>query len=317
MEMIFETLQDTFERSALSDLRGYLVEVAHYGKFFLISDYCLHAKNNDVFSFTIMPYDDTLEDIKQAIRDGSKRDLKHKSDVEESFITYLKDRRLFHINFVINESRGITRRSDKTEREVVEEMMDNTIKMLDAWVINTPSNAPYFVQIKNKTLSLQNKLSRKSANYKLMRDSMLTAVLAGYISYLLIRECRPEVIGWFPDRDKMHDDLYTIRYDWLGLNAHALCEKSGITSTSTKICAGVPDMNGGNSMWYDDLIRIPDHFAGTLADLDLVTCIPSSKSPKFNTMLNKVLADNRFVVTIKSTFAEDGYRASRLVFNKY
>ena len=224
----------------------------------IFSDYCIgdETKTNDVFSFTIVPYDNWFDNLKNTINMISKTDIKKKRKIEDRLMKYLKDKRLFHVNFIVNERKGITRRENVDEKQVVSTMLENTVKMLDEWVINTPSNADYFRKIKKKLAVIKTEMQRKEPNYKIFRDTMLLTLLAGYICYVIVREAKPEIVGWFSDRDKMVDVYSGAAADFFHLNYHGLCEKHGIIAGATKIYVGIPTCDENGKMWYDELVRI-------------------------------------------------------------
>lgn len=313
MEDIIASIQETFEQSAINDLRKYIAENDGVKKVMIFSDYCIGDKNkpNDVFSFTIMPYDDLFDNLTKEICSLTKKDIKKKQCIEPEFITYLKNRRLFHINFIINERKGITRLKDLDDEQVVSAMLDNTDLMLDKWIINTPSNADYFCEIKKKMSAVKNEMQKKAPNYKIFRDTILLSLLAGYICYLLVKEAKPEIVSWFSDRDKMVDVYGRVAYENFGMNYHGLCEQNGIPSEISKICVGIPTTNDAGGLWYDEMIRIPDHFAGTLADWDIDNNLNSKD--KFITMIEGVIADNNFCVIIESSFEVNCYSSKRIV----
>lgn len=313
MEEIIASIQDTFEQSAINDFREYIAENDDVNKVMIFSDYCIGDENkpNDVFSFTIMPYDDWFDNLRNEIRNLSKKDIKEKQSIEPEFISYLKNRRLFHLNFIINERKGITRREDIDEKQVVSTMLENTDLMLDKWIINTPSNADYFREIKKKMSAIKSEMQKKAPNYKIFRDTILLSLLAGYICYLLVKEAKPEIVSWFSDRDKMVDVYGRVAYENFGMNYHGLCEKNGISSEITKICVGIPATNNAGDLWFDEMIRIPDHFAGTLADWDIDNNLNSKD--KFVSMIEGAMADNHFCVIIESSFGVTGYSSKRIV----
>lgn len=316
MEEIIASIQDTFEKSAIISFRKYVAHNVAIKKFMIFSDYCIgdETKANDVFSFTIVPYDDWLDKQKGVIDNLSKSDIKEKRKIEDRLIEYLKENRLFHINFIVNERRGITRREDFDEKEVVSTMLENTGKMLDEWVLNTPSNAEYFRDIKKKLAVIKTEMQRKEPNFKIFRETLLLALLAGYICYVLVREAKPEIVGWFSDRDKMVDVYKGVTADFFHLNYHGLCEKNGMRSAASKICVGVPTADETGKMWYDELVRIPDHFAGTLADWDFEN--NTNTKSKFITMLEMVMADNDRCIIIKTTIEPNRYSSSRIVIER-
>ena len=245
IDQILASVLETFNKSAIWDLRHYLTLNNHSRKFLIFSDYCIDDINkpNDVVTFTIMPHDEYIEDTKTTINGFTKKDIKSKSLVESKFLEYMNEPRFFHISYILTERRGVTQIEGLVQRDVVLAMIDNTLKMLDSWIVNTPSNAEYFKSIKNKLRTSKTAAQRKSANFKLLRDVITISMLAGVLAFLLTKEGSAEVVGWFSDRDKIIEVFDGIASDFYGLNHHSLCERSSINSSRTKlVSASVPAM---------------------------------------------------------------------------
>ena len=76
-----------------------------------------------------------------------------------------------------------------------------------------------------------------------------------------------EVIGWFSDRDtiiyykeKKLGGCFIFQY--IQDLYHVFCESKNLRQSS--IAFGLPDEQ--SEMWFDELVRLPDFIAGTLAD---------------------------------------------------
>lgn len=316
MEEVINVIDDTFNKSTLEDLRCYIKENSQHNKWLMCSDYCIgdNTKSNDVISFTIMPYDDYLEEIKNLIISLAPTDIKHKRTINSDFIAYLKEKRLFHINFILGSRKGLTQVDGYDQKDMIMLSLDNTIKMLNLWCGNTPGNANYYREIMKKAGLAKAELSKTSANYNLFRDVVLVSLLAGYVAYMFTKFAEAKIFGWFSDRDKMIDAYGNMANFLFGLNHHGLCEKNGIDSSQTKIVVGVPDTDEDGNVWYDEIIRLPDHIAGTLADWDIENNL--STKTKFIRMLEDCVADNPYLVILRLTIAPNDYHCARMLVSR-
>ena len=316
MEEILKVIENTFRKSTISDLKDYIQKNSHHKKWLMYSDYSIgdRKKPNDVASFTIMPYDEYPDVIKDRIFSIAPTDIKDKRSVSPDFIAYLKEKRLFHINFILGSRKGLIHSNELSKKEVVMTSLNQTTAMLDKWCDNTPNNLEYFVKIKKKIIVAKNELAKKSANYALFCDVILIALLAGYISYIFTKCNNSKIFGWFSDRDKIVDAYDTLIADQFGMNHHGLCERDFIDSSKTNIAFGVPEVSENGKIWYDEMNRLPDHIAGTLADWDIDKNI--STKPKFIKMLEECIADNPYLVILRLNLEPSLVQCSRVVVSK-
>jgi len=310
MDHLMPSLDDVLLRTTADDFRRYVADNPEQRKFMIYSDYCIGDKKkaNDVVSFTVMPYDNFPDSEKALIKSLAPKDIKNTTTIAPSFIEYLNERRLFHISFVLKSRKGITHDPVLEQRQIVTARLENTIKMIQGW---TPPR-PHYAEIVKKLENVKREMSKKSANFRLFRDISLVPLLAAYIAFLLTKEAKAEMVGWFSDRDSMVEALDSVALDFFGLNHHALCLRAKIYSEPTKLSVGV-QRNETGGVWYDEQNRLPDHIAGTLADWNFQK---SAMKGKFVQMLENVFADNRYCVVINLDFGTDVFTCSRLIISK-
>ena len=316
MEEILKVIEDTFYKSSVNDFKRYMQENSQHKKWLMCSDYSIGDRNkpNDVISFTIMPYDEYLDVIKRKIFSVAPTDIKDKRAVNPDFITYLRGKRLFHINFILGSRKGLTQCNGLCQKEVVMNSLNQTSKMLDKWCENTPNNLDYFKEVKKKIGIAKNELSKKSANYTLFRDIVLVSLIAGFISYVFTKYNQSKIFGWLSDRDKILDAYDCLVADQFQINHHSLCERDAIDSSKTKIVFGVPEANENGRVWYDEINRLPDHIAGTLADWEIENNL-STKS-KFISMLEECIADNPYLMILRLNLEPNLFQCSRILVSK-
>jgi len=291
-ENILALIEDCAGKSTLGDFSQYLAKMCGRGqkKWMIFSDYVLDddTKPNDVFAFTVFPYFVHFDDLKGAFATAAPRDIKKTREVTAEMIRAMRSEWLFNWAFVFSGRYRLFGSNAVDERKNLVSGLDVASRMVKDWqsnVQNPPSSWKHFLE---KLEAMKQELQKNSPNMKLMRSICLTAIFGGYIMYLVIKHAQPEIVGWFSDRDNILSYCDGIVFDLLGSNQHGLCERDGI-SRSAKIIIATPDAQGPN--WYDEMLRVPDYLAGTLADWNRSTNDISKE--KFVKIVEDVLADNR------------------------
>lgn len=312
---VLEVLNDSFHKSSINDLECYLADNLGHTKWLMFSDYCLGDKNkaNDAIAFTIMPYDEHLEILKDRIASLSPTDIKRKRKVNEDFIAYLNERRLFHIAFILKSTKGLITREGVAQRALIAADMDGFMNMLDKWSENTPTQSEYYNGVKKKLVLVKQELSKKSANFTLFREVLLVPFLAGYISYLFTKLNDAKIFGWFSDRDRLFEAYDKLAVDLFAINHSSICQKNLVDNSVTQIVIGLPSGGDNESVWYDELNRLPDHIAGVLADWNLIT--NTCSSPKFASLINGFFAVNSRLVVLNANIETDIIEFSRVTFH--
>jgi hypothetical protein len=299
---------DTFDKSARSDLQKFIA-ARPATKWMIAADFCLHDKvrPNNTFVFSLIPYDDYFDVLQEEIRGGIPKDLKKTRDVRASTIALLRDGRRFHIAFVLSEppavfSNGLDGASPLT---VARESIRLTLAAFD-------HNRPPLPLRK-----LHEASKAKAFNTELLADLYLTSYLFGFVSLILAREVQVETLGWFADRDSMVTWCDGVLWHFAVANLHGFAEHFGITmpAGSPVIAGPTPDVIPADAMWYDDLVRIPDYFAGILAAWNFKeNTIPADKA-KYVELAQKVIADATNLAVIHLYYESGGFSASRRVFS--
>lgn len=314
MENILAVIDQTINKSTINDFREYLSNLPNYSKWMICSDYCIDDKNkpNDTATFTVMPYYDYLKDIQATILDAAPKDIKNTRSIKQDFINYHKSGYIFHFAFIFGK-RGEHVLRDLTKEEMLSGLKE-VIKNLEKWKINTPSNKEYFQKTITKAKALIQEINKKSFNLKLLKKIMITNLLAAYIAYLICRETKVEMIGWFSDRDEIINTFQGIVFDLFHMNHYGLCQRGNINDSKIKLVIGDPTQNDSNNkMWYDELNRLPDFITGTLSDYDFANNVVSKD--KFVTMLEGCIADNDKISILKLYFEAGVMKCGRVAVN--
>ena len=153
--------------------------------------------------------------------------------------------------------------------------------------------------IVNSLNNLIKKMKERNFNLSLYKKILLNSFLAAYLCTFLQRQKNIETYSWLSDRDNM------TTYGSGIINALYLWRKEEIKKIIkikfSPIEEGITILESKTKPFYDELIRVPDYFCGTLASL-----IKFSKnkdkyiefSKKYDQIIMNVLNSNKNIVTI-------------------
>ena len=90
-------------------------------------------------------------------------------------------------------------------------------------------------------------------------------------------------------------------------------QRHGIDERNTKTLIGHPEPDAANpkQSWYDELVRIPDFIAGSLAAWDYRSNLVPGR-PKYAEILQGIVADNRYVTNLLLVDTDEGIGIGRL-----
>jgi hypothetical protein len=301
----------TFDKSGIADFLRFLNSNHGVQKWIVAADYCLHdrARPNDVFAFTIYPYDDWLEAIQKGIQAAVPRDLKKTKVITADAAEFLLSSRRFHLAFVLEEAPKVFLNDSGDEPlRVARESVALTVDQL----IKAGRDAGRIKRLK----ALKAETQANNFNAELLAEVYLLSYLMTFVSLLIARERPIEVLGWFSDRDNMTTWCDSVVWD-LGLeNFYGAGSELGIQMPlSTPLVAIDSPDSVSNAMWFDELIRPPDYIAGILSAWDFQkNLIPGDKA-KYMSLAQDVVAKADNLVVLKLKY-DKLVQCSRLVFNR-
>lgn len=308
---IIRCLFETFDKSAVLLFREFLAAQTSITSWLVASDYCLHdaSRPADCFAFSIIPYDDNLQNTLDSIQHAVPRDIKKAKTINEETITFLQDPRRFHICFRLDKDRLVFTNSADTDPLTIAREI---IRLSTDWALRVGHDAQQIARMKK----LQQASLKKRFNVALMSDIVLLATFYSFVSLLLVREGRPQIIGWFSDRDKMTTWCDGVLWYYILEAVVDLGEQLQIPVKDIHFVIGVPEAvqltaqpnstSSAKPMWFDELIRLADHFAGTLAAWDTKTNTVLGKMDKFVRMFEDVIADARNLVILDLKIGHEG-----------
>jgi hypothetical protein len=151
-------------------------------------------------------------------------------------------------------------------------------------------------------------LGHKGVNSKLARQINLTAAMVATLCHMLNQAVNAGAIRWISDRDALferHDAVVSdLAYVYYLAQAVEFAtpeqrEAQNHDASLASLTFEIPEKTGKHR--FDELVRLPDYLAGTLADLNSETMAVSRE--KFGVVLNKVFINskNNWMVELLST----------------
>jgi hypothetical protein len=256
----------------------------------IVSDYCLDDANkqNDAFSFAIVLNHDTLANISQYIAAIAPKDLKSTRTPSAGLISYLTCPVTFSLSFVVERESRFLR--DYIVEDQIPQFLADARQIIGAWATNVPANAVYFAAVDRRLAQMEQELSRKARPQKLIRQILMSAVFGASALMLIHRGKAPVAIRWISDRDAIFDKYDGLAFD-LAFYLFTLLRSKGDSPPDfgrPLLTFGLPGMDGKAS--YEELIRLPDFLAGTLADIKLPQMMFTHR--KFPPIFNRVFVDS-------------------------
>lgn len=311
-ESIFQKLlNDTFDKSTIQQVEdNYLKNLKHIGKWKCFSDYCFDDRNkpNDVVTFSIFPHltDANLLDL--FFDKFVKSDIKNTRSINPNYITFLRNYPVINFSFIINDRKKLFGNTVEERKHFLTNDYTAIKNMYEKWSISQPEKRDYYCNLIKKTnrclLNIQN---NKKVNQLI--DMIIVSVLGAYVSSIIAKQINHlEVFGWFSDRDKIHDLENSFVIDLFHANLHNLLSPRNFTFAAAPA-------NGQFKIFYDNMVKVPDYIAGTIADYDIIENKISKE--KFGTMLTDFMADNEQNNYVFKIFKEgEDYNCSKLKITK-
>jgi hypothetical protein len=269
-------IKTTFEQTSLREMECWFSELPDDAAWYVVSDYCFgdKTKNSDTVSFSILLNHDKIENIKEYIRAFAPKDIKSTRTVSEGFIQYINSPVIFHITFMID--RKTKYMKDYATKENMEDFLSYFREFVSEIDKNSSFDDGFTASVIKRSYEFERDFKSKNINLKLSRQIYLVSVFVSLVFYYLNRIKNPSHIKWVSDRDaisKRYDGfIYDLSYFlFLSEVSQEVGNKDGTKTLLHKpqfIFPVKEELEGGK---YDELIRIPDYLAGTLADLNMDT----------------------------------------------
>ena len=284
-------LVSTFQQSAAKDFRSFLDRHPFVTKWIIASDFVLNEKQatHDAYAFTFFPHIKELPEWVSRISKLANADFKKTTQLSEDLRAYLHSGETFTVCLLtpkkLNAAGNI---------HDVRKGLDHSLAVMRAW--HDAGNQEIVIKAFEE---LRRKANSNSFKAALMSTMMISTVLAAFCAVILAKERNIEVVGWFTDRDSITEAYDRIANSMFAVNFSAFCQQHQLNERSIRTVVGLPqaDPEHPNKMWYDELIRIPDFFAGVLAAWDYKNNLVPSRA-KYVDFIRGVISDNPFLVVL-------------------
>jgi len=272
MVLIAETIKECIEKTTLLDFKDFLKVVDRSASWFLLSDFCFDddKKQSNVLTFSVLLCHDKTENIKSYIRQFQPKDIKKSSEARDGFLRYLNSPVIFHFSFIIQKKDNYFSRSLNNDSiNLYMNGLQSWIKVLEK---DNLSTGIYLNEVSKRIKEFRESTKAKAFNWKLMRKILITSCIASIIFYELTRNNKPMSICWISDRDGIVEKYDSISLDIAFLNFLLLLANDCIGQQYLDL-SFIPKIgfltSKANSLDdYEELVRIPDFIAGTIAELD-------------------------------------------------
>ena len=301
----------TFDQSGRAVFRDFLAHNPQVTKWHISADFCLHDEDrpNNVFCFSLIPYDATLVEIKDEIQKSIPKDWKKSKIIPTETIEFLRDKRRFHIAFILPRAPQVFYNGEGSDPlAVARESVSMTVDAL----IGQGRTGDSLRRL--KALKQESKANR--FNITLLSDLYLLSDLFCFVTLLLARERPIEVAGWLPDRDKITTWCEGVVFDIGVQNLMGLAEHFRIAIPDGGPIIGAPTPDAGqDAMWYDEFVRLPDYVAGILAAWNFETNQIPAERIKYRIMAQDFAAFAQNIMVFKIRY-DTRFQSSRIVFGK-
>jgi hypothetical protein len=286
---------------------------------YVLSDYCIgdKSKSNDAATFSILLNHDTLGNLKDFVAEVAPKDIKSSRSISDKFIYYINQRVMFHVTFVVpSKLKFLKRYAD----------VDNMLGFLSPFrqfVIDVASKSTFEAGFEESVLKrialFTSDFQRSNFNANLSRKIYLVACFASLVFYYLAITKQPHKIFWISDRDAITERYGGIIFDFayfmfLYEYMQILVDNRGVPSaTIDKPQFIFATATKENAALYDELIRIPDHIAGTMADFNMQTSSFSKAKFRELSLYSLTNAENHAIIQVSGD--RSAVSSRRLIFH--
>lgn len=314
-------IDDTFSKSSLNDFTIYLKQYPK-SSWYIISDYCFDInKNHDVITFTILQNHEKLDTILSFIKSNAAKDIKNTRTINTTFIDYINSPVFFHFSILLSKD------DDFLKKLITKERISSYLSILFDRIpeIDVPEKDKINVSSFLKRINeFKTDLNSKNFNFRLARKILLISCLKGLITHYLYIINKPMAWSWISDRDAIVDKYDGFLFDNSFLSFFLITEffayikgidlnKLGLLENSRFIIPRINHIVTGIDA-LDELIRVPDYLAGTLADYDSNN--KKFSNEKFETVFQNSFfySKNHAIIQLVMDENKTGYYSRRILY---
>lgn len=291
-------------------IEAYLKKTEYPKKWVLLTDYCLDDKNKaNVITFVLLFFRTEEEHMamEQRILKLQKSDIKHTRYISNRLMRYLRKLPVFSYSFILEDRMSLF---GDTAAEQQKTVVENLIAIRDcyqAWLATAPNQSVLnYYQTNIKNLDAQMTVVSQGKKIGQHVDILLTATLGALYTAAIVKDVPDlQIVGWFPDRDKITQScneiaipiFHCLLYNFLG-------------GKDVQLPVADPKITG--KPFYDAMNRVPDDICAAVADYDFSH--PTISKEKFSHVLHELMAGNLFVRVHRLSKDATSYHFSTLYY---
>jgi hypothetical protein len=311
---------DTAFRSIAVDLKNWFSDFPEDAVWNIVSDYCIGDRNkkNDAIAFSIVANHDRMENIREYIAAVAPRDIKSSRQIPLGLMQYLRCPVAFSVTYIVPRDSALLR--DYISVENMREFPPDIETFLRSVQVASPVTSEYFDAVYARFQRFTRDIrENKQFNARLARQVHLVAGFASSVFKHLAVAKKPAYIRWISDRDAILDRydalVYDFAYIYFLLQYGQTLDFGNLDTTSMvekpRFILELPEKSGRHR--FDELVRLPDYLAGTMADLDVENIAFTHK--KFETMFKNVFFESTNNAIIQVLGDSTRVTARRLMFH--
>ena len=204
----------------------------------------------------------------------------------------------FSVSFVIGREAALLR--EYLSVEAMSALVPGAISFLDERLSHYQNarDIDFHQRAIKRLQACERDLRHKGVNAKLAGQTQLVATTVATLCNMLNQAVSARAIRWISDRDALFErqdavvsDLAYAYYltQVIEFSTPEQREAQGLRASLATLGFEIPERTGKHR--FDELVRLPDYLAGTLADLDSETMAISKE--KFDVVLNNVFVNSK------------------------
>ena len=207
-ELIRFIQKELRSQEAQEIIRTFLKEIDYPTKWILLTDYCLNDPNKaNVITFVLLHYksEAEYEALKKKILKLQKSDIKHTRYISNRLMRYLRRLPVFSYSFVLDNRDRLFGDTKAEQQKTVTDELVSIRDCYQSWLNNAPNAGviSHYQSVINK-LNAQIRVVSQGKAIDLHEDILLTATLGALYTAEIVKAIPGlEIVGWFPDRDKI------------------------------------------------------------------------------------------------------------------
>jgi len=300
---VLNSLTDILDKTEADKFKDFLSRYNNAKSWYLISDYCLDdaQKYNDVFSFTLLLNIDNIKNLKEYIRSHAPTDLKKTKNISEGIIEFINSSAVYHFSLIIPRQEKLLNKLCDKER--LTELMAWMSEIVENSKNAFPERKVFFQDMLERMKLIKTDMLKTSFNEKLLRKIFISAFLGAQIIRMLRKYSNPSHVAWISDRDAIVNTYDGFAFDNMYFWYEILAMNERFPFSDLQIYYVEPEKVGEN--FYDELIRIPDFIAGTLAAVDSISTLEfNDLKDKHKIILHQSFTNSSNHATIRLKLAD-------------